>query len=93
MYLEMETAFSMLSYARYITPLSSISIYAFLEFSIFCITLSCIEKATLSSFGKAMSIIWQGKEHGQIIQPVANSLNVTTRTQFNLITYYLIGHL
>ena len=28
-----------------------------------------------------------------IIQAVANYLNVTTGTQFNVITYYLIGHL
>ena len=40
-YWEMETVFSLLCHASYITPLS-ISIYAFLEFSIFCITLSYI---------------------------------------------------
>ena len=38
----METVFSVQTHARYITPLSIICIYALLEFSLFCITLSCI---------------------------------------------------
>ena len=41
--------FSVLCHASYITPLI-ISIYAFLEFSIFCITLSYISKVTMKSW-------------------------------------------
>ena len=37
-----ENCFSIQSHTSYITPLSIICIYTLLEFSIFCITLSCI---------------------------------------------------
>ena len=42
MYWEMENVFSVQSHACYITPPSIICIYTLLEFSMFCITLSCI---------------------------------------------------
>ena len=45
MYWERELFF-MRSHVSYITPLRIICIYVLLEFSMFCITLSCIQKAT-----------------------------------------------
>ena len=42
MYWEMETVFSVQSHASYVTTLCIICIYTLLEFSMFCITLSCI---------------------------------------------------
>ena len=42
MYWEMETVFSVQSHSSYIPTLSIICIYTLLEFSMFCITLSCI---------------------------------------------------
>ena len=42
MHWEMETFFSVQSHASYVTTLCIIRIYTLLEFSMFCITLSCI---------------------------------------------------
>ena len=94
----METAFSVLSHASYITPLSSI-FYIVLRFLGVQHLLHHPELYKESNFEQSwQSYVDNMARQGTwadniIIQPVANSLNVTTGTQFNVITYYLIGDL